>query len=183
MLCCTILPPTLHRTLPGWAPAGPCPPCSAAARTASLAAVLGQAGRGAASLFHIAPQEAGLLPSNTSEAVTTRRWLLLSTPSPLFSPLRETKGEGAAKAVTRVIYDSISPIYGLMIQASGLENGGADGLVLLTSSCRMAAGGSRAGAAKALLSRWLRLSRELSKVTRAVSPPCDLSGTRVSFLP
>jgi len=52
------------------------------------------------------------------------------------------------KALKHVSYDSISPIYDLMIQVSGWENGGARGLVLLTSSCRMAAGGSCTGEAK-----------------------------------
>lgn len=78
------------------------------------------------------------------------RELLVSAPGPLFSPLCETKGERAAKAVRHISYDSISPIYDLMIQVSGLENGSAHGLVLLTSSCGMAAGGSRTGEAKAL---------------------------------
>lgn len=71
----------------------------------------------------------------------TYRGLLLLFPSPLFSPLCKTKGEQAVKAVKHVSYDSISSIYDLMIHVSGLESSGAYGLVLLTSSYRVAAGG------------------------------------------
>lgn len=87
------------------------------------------------------------------------------------------------KAVAHITYDLISPIYDFMIQMSGLENGSADGLGLLTSSQRMPAGSTHTGEAAALCWRSQQLSRELSKVTHAVSHSCDLSETQVHFLP
>lgn len=71
-----------------------------------------------------------------------------SAPSPLLSPPCETKAERAASAVRRVSYDPISLVYELMIQVSAMGSSGAAGLVL-TSSCRMAAGGSSTREAKA----------------------------------
>lgn len=84
------------------------------------------------------------------------------------------------KAVAHISYDLISPIYDFMIQMSCLENGSADGLGFLTSSQRMPAGSTHTGEVAALCRQ---LSRELSKVTHAVSHSCDLSETQVHFLP
>lgn len=83
--------------------------------------------------------------------------------APLPCPLCETKVERAARAVRRVSYDPISPVYELMIQGSGVGSSGAARLVL-TSSCRTAAGGSSTREAKG----W-QLSGEQSKVTCQVS--------------
>lgn len=178
--------PFLHHRLPLWAPAGPLPALLRGCLLWSLAAVLGCAGHDAASLFHTVLKRRVCCPanpSNASEVAITSRGLLILAPGPLFSPLCKTKGEQAAKAVEGVSYDLISPIYNLMILVPGLENSSACGLVLLTSSCRMAAGGSRTGEAKAVWYQRLWLSREWSKVTCEVSHSCDLSETWVRFLP
>lgn len=76
-------------------------------------------------------------------------WASLSAPSPLLSPECETKVQRAVRAVGRVSYDPISPVYELMIQISAMGSSGAAGLVL-TSSCRMAAGGCSTREAKSL---------------------------------
>lgn len=89
-------------------------------------------------------------------------WASLSAPSPILSPECETKVQRAARAVGRVSYDPISPVYELMIQISAMGSSGAAGLVL-TSSCRMAAGGSSTREAKA------SVLGEQSKVTCQVS--------------
>lgn len=76
-------------------------------------------------------------------------WASRFSPGSPFLPILRDKRRASGKSC-QVRYDLISPIYDLMIQVSGLENGSVHGLVLLTSSCRMAAGGGCTDEAKAL---------------------------------
>lgn len=116
-------------------------PCGCAGRVPALVpACTAQPCRArGSSVFSSALQEVCLLPSkarNLSEAAGMCPGLLFPAPSPLLSPLCETRAERAARAVRGVSYDPISPVYDLMIQVCGVGSSRAAGLVL-TSSYRM----------------------------------------------